>query len=121
MARPHWEHCRIPKLRRALGCDTGRCRACWSDLDYDKKSTGFASSPKAADVPPPTSGGFGGGETTTSMPMCVDKESEEPALLRVALLDAVYGVIADERNATSGGGTESEQTLLRKQRHLARA
>ena len=30
-----WEHCRIPKLRRALGCDTGRCRACWSDLDYD--------------------------------------------------------------------------------------
>ena len=77
-----WEHCRIPKLRRALGCDTGRCRACWSDLDYDSvdRFRVFAAD-GGVDVLPPTSEGFGGGEATDFLyAMCVDKESEEPGL-----------------------------------------
>ena len=78
-----WEHCRIPKLRRALGCDTGRCRACWSDLDYDSvdRFRIFAAG-GGVDVLPPTSEGFGGGGETTDFlyAMCVDKESEEPGL-----------------------------------------
>ena len=30
-----WEHCRMPRLLRALGCASERCAACWSDADYD--------------------------------------------------------------------------------------
>ena len=76
-----WEHCRIPKLRRALGCDTGRCRACWSDLDYDSVDRFRVFAGGGVDVLPPTSEGFGGGETTDFLyAMCVDKESEEPGL-----------------------------------------
>ena len=76
-----WEHCRIPKLRRALGCDTGRCRACWSDLDYDSVDRFRVFAEGGVDVLPPTSEGFGGGEATDFLyAMCVDKESEEPGL-----------------------------------------
>ena len=75
-----WEHCRIPKLRRALGCDTGRCRACWSDLDYDSVDRFRVFTDGGVDVLPPTSEGFGGGETTFLYAMCVDKQGEEPGL-----------------------------------------
>ena len=76
-----WEHCRIPKLRRALGCDTGRCRACWSDLDYESVDRFRVFADGGVDVLLPTSEGFGGGEATDFLyAMCVDKESEEPGL-----------------------------------------
>ena len=75
-----WEHCRIPKLRRALGCDTGRCRACWSDLDYDSVDRFRVFADGGVDVLPPTSEGFGGETTEFLYAMCVDKQREEPGL-----------------------------------------
>ena len=63
-----------------LGCDTGRCRACWSDLDYDSVDRFRVFTDGGVDVLPPSSEGFGGGETTFLYAMCVDKQGEEPGL-----------------------------------------
>lgn len=31
-----WDHCTIPTLAQALGCDDQICRSCWDDADYDQ-------------------------------------------------------------------------------------
>lgn len=31
-----WEHCWIPQMLDAVGCDTDACRACWDDADFDR-------------------------------------------------------------------------------------
>ena len=51
-----WEHCRIPSLLAALGCEAAACAACWADGVYDRvvrlevAAPARGGTPAAADV-----------------------------------------------------------------------